>query len=253
MTKGKYKRKKEHTSQNSQQSSSGAIIVDEKKTPDGQTDAAGKAARKASDGQKPSRWEAFKQHIGGTLFTNQCIAAFTFVLASAAIYQFIITDSQLGAMRKDLRAWISVDRKGLPEIAIDKVPSIEVVIENTGKTPATNVVSHFYIEVIPNGQKPHFEAAAMHTSNLSGVMIPHAIQNITVSREKADVDEGDPLLPSEQKALDEGKAWLAFHGIVWYDDTFKTKHWIRFCIWSPVKPGKYDAAACTQYNQVDNK
>jgi hypothetical protein len=53
--------------------------------------------------------------------------------------------------------------------------------------------------------------------------------------------------------LRDGTAWMAVHGMLAYDDTFKKRHWVRFCAWTSFKEGvQYSAKACTIYNSVDD-
>jgi hypothetical protein len=191
--------------------------------------------------------------------TDWLLALFTLVLAGAAIYQFVIMGGQLDTMRKDQRAWIVVTQKSGTTIAIDAAPSTSMTITNTGKTPASQIVGHFYVEVVPNGENPHFEAQMIHTTMISGVVLPNAPQEITASRRRAKVNgtagegEGDPLTPDEKASLDAGKSWIAVHGIVWYDDVFhQHRHWIKFCFWSDLKPGNYGSRGCTAYNSIDD-
>ena len=85
-------------------------------------------------------------------------------------------------------------------ISVGTAPSVDIVLNNTGKTPATDIVGHFYVEVIPNGQNPRFEATVMHTSDISGVIAPNSPQDSKAVRKKisTSVDEDEPLLISEK-------------------------------------------------------
>jgi hypothetical protein len=85
------------------------------------------------------------------------IAVFSFLLAGAASYQFIILNSQLNVMRKDQRAWISIT---VPKIKLSvddpRLHIRSIKVTNTGKTPAKNIVADFFVEVVSNGSQPHF-------------------------------------------------------------------------------------------------
>ncbi len=207
-----------------------------------------------------TRCRRFKEYVSrSSSFTDWCIAAFTLVLAAAAIYQFIIMGGQLDVMRKDQRAWITAAQKNGTIIAVNAAPYTSISITNTGKTPATDIVGHFYVEVVPNGESPHFEAQIIHSVMISGVALPNAPQVITATRRrykvggKPDEAEDDPITETEKAALDNGKSWIAVHGIVWYDDVFKDRHWIKFCYWGDLKPGDYSSKSCVAYSSVDYK
>jgi hypothetical protein len=260
MAKGKYKHKKEHGQQQTQQGPARAVIVEKKEIAENDTQTSAQTTRETSDDKGPSRWRRFKEWAkGSSSFTDWCIAAFTAVLAGTAIYQFIIMGGQLDAMRKDERAWIAVAVQGNPSFAIDAAPSATLTITDTGKTPATHLVGDFYVELIPDGQNPHFEAQIPHFKMFSGIAIPNAPQLVVPSRQKLrlggkpDEMEEDPLTKDDKTALDSGSLWRAVHGTVWYEDVFGTRHWIRFCFWTGLKLGKtYSSGGCAAYNATDD-
>jgi hypothetical protein len=86
-------------------------------------------------------------------------------------------------------------------------------------------------------------------------MIPDVPLKVTAQRVRLIRDiraEDYPVTPEEKTSLDQGKAWLAVHGIVHYKDVFNTPHWIRYCSWNFFKPGvEYSSRDCTDYNNVD--
>jgi hypothetical protein len=260
MAKGKYKHKKEHGQQQGEQGTPSAVVLEKKEITENETNRSPQTARKTSNDKDPSRWRRFKEWAkNSSSLTDWCIAFFTFVLGAAAIYQFIIMDRQLDVMRKDQRAWIAVNVQGDPRFVIDAAPSAPLTITDTGKTPATQIVGDFYVELIPEGQNPHFEAQIPHFKMFSGIAIPNAPQSVVVSRQKLRPggnpaeSEGDPLTEDEKTALDSGRLWRAVHGTVWYDDVFGTRHWIRFCFWTGLIVGKsYSSGGCVAYNATDN-
>jgi hypothetical protein len=180
---------------------------------------------------------------------------------SAARGQLNDMGSQLDVMRKDQRAWIAVDVKDHPNIAIGQPLSVELNTKNTGKTPATRVAGTAYIELVPNGSNPHFESTHIPRAQwFAGVLPPNSSANPQDFYRTAGVvvDERSGLLPpdllteSEKTALDSHHAWIAIHGLVEYDDTFKITHWIRFCYPAVTAAGTFQYAACTKYNSVDD-
>jgi hypothetical protein len=201
-----------------------------------------------------SRWLRIRDWFGrNKSFADWSIAFFTLVLAAVAIYQYIIMGRQLDVMRNDERAWLTVTSTTPGTVTIGAAPEYTFIINNTGKTPALHVRGDFYIEVIPNGSQPHFESKDFHAVMTTGMIAPNAPQQIPAFRHKVASNDPDPLLQSEKEALDSGKAWIALHGAIGYDDVFKTRHYIKFCTWAVLHPGSYSSPSCVEYNQIDDK
>jgi hypothetical protein len=258
MSKRKNKRKAQQAKRKAQQSAARTVIMEKKETAEQNEKAAREREAKAEADQEPSRWKRFTTYVKTkSSFTDWCIAAFTLVLAAAAIYQFIIMDGQLNVMRKDQRAWITVTTPTTEPAAVPGGPlSTTVTVTNTGKTPANNIAGNYYVEVVSNGDDPHFETTTPHTMSSTGVLIPNHPRDHLVTRKQArsngDIEDA-PFTEREKIALDNGSAWIAIHGIVFYEDVFKTKHWVRFCYWTTSKPGLYTSRGCTAYNSIDNQ
>jgi hypothetical protein len=259
VTKGKHKRKKQRAQQQAQPSAANAPVVEQEEMAENKTEPSTQRTANPQNDPNPSRWKRFAEWVKReSSFTDWCVAAFTCVLAFAAIYQFIIMGGQLDVMRKDQRAWIAIAQKSGTTIAVNTAPFTSISISNTGKTPATGMVGNFYVEVVPKGESPHFEAQIMHTTMISNVVLPNAPQEVTVVRRmgvKPDEAADNPITENEKASLNDGKAWIAVHGIVWYDDIFhRDRHWIKFCFWSDLKPGGvYSSRGCAIYNSVDDK
>lgn len=206
-------------------------------------------------------WKRISELWGRCSLTDRIIAVFTAVLAVAAIYQIVITGYQLDTMRKDQRAWVSVIQKGPITLNVGAAPSEVLTVSNTGKSPAKHMLGHFYVEIVPNGEAPHFEEKAIHSIVLYGSMPPNLPQDVAATRRrvrsggKPDEGEDDPYLGVEKTAMDQGKAWMAVHGVVSYDDTFGTTHWTKFCFWSnaPGVTNDLSSRGCTAYNDTDDK
>ena len=256
MSKGKYNRKKQHSRKHAQQNAASPPTLDERVNP--KTKAEAGAKREDETKCKEEQRMGLRERIKRSSVTDWLLTLFTLVLAATAIYHFIILRGQRDVMRKDQRAWIAVTQKINSVITVDAAPSTTLTITDTGKTPATHVVAHACLEVVTEGREPHFDEPGMHTIMTAGVLPPNVPTEMTVVRRRFKVGgktreaEDNPLTLEEKASLDDGKAWMALHGIIWYDDIFKTRHWIKFCRWSTAKPGTYHAAGCTSYNSVDN-
>ncbi len=89
-------------------------------------------------------------------------------------------------------------------------------------------------------------------------MYPNAAQIFEASRRRPtngnpNVGEPDPLTADEKSALDDGKAWVAAHGVIYYADIFDTAHWVKFCFWIDLKVGNYSSRSCVAYNNSDDE
>jgi hypothetical protein len=180
-------------------------------------------------------------------------------LALAAENQSVTMKNQLEAMRIDERAWLGVVHKGKPVLVANAAPSMLLVVTDTGKTPAIHVSGNYYVEVIENGQNPHFEAQVAHLKTIDGVILPNGFIEIPVQRWRhtpgaaPDIGEPDPLTKEEKEALEDGNAWMAVHGLIYYGDVFQKRHWVRFCYWYHFTLGRFDALECNKYNGIDEE
>lgn len=254
MSKGKYKRKRQHAQQKAKEDVEKPSSLEPEKMAQNNEEPAAETTKNHAKDKKPSRWTRFVNWVGNNkTFTDWCIAAFTFVLAAAAIYQFVIMGGQLGVMRTDQRAWLNVTERGSAQVITNAPLSATMSVTNTGKTPASNMLGYFYVEVVPEGGKPNFESARRRDSLSSGVIPPGVTRDVPIMRYKDDPAEAELLSQSEKNDLDNGRAWLAIHGIIWYEDVFHTRHWLRFCEWYGYKPGAdYHSKNCTAYNSIDS-
>jgi hypothetical protein len=171
--------------------------------------------------------------------------------------QLSTMNGQLDVMRKEQRAWLSVRQVTGTRIALNTAPSTAIVLGNTGKSPALALVCHVYVEIIPNGTSPHFDAEIVHNIMISGVMMPGSSEEMAAIRRRYKPSsqgetEDFPLTAREKVALQDGKSWIAVHGTVSYSDVFRVGHWTRFCMHAALKEGMYQDRACTAYNAVDN-
>lgn len=261
MSKGKYKRKRERARKKKEEAAQKAVLMENEKIADDKQDATKKAAREASASQQPSRWERFKQWAKkDKTFTDWCIAAFTFVLAGAAIYQFIIMGSQLDTMRKDQRPWIKVTFTPFPLQSLAPVGG-KIHLVNNGKTPARIVRGDFAVEPVKNGDQVEFHYPKAHVVTTTGMISPNDIPvDVPVERKKLASDgntlESDPLTGAEFENLQPRiNVFFVVYGTVSYSDFFGNDHWTKFCEF--MVPGNaigsVTAQRCTNYSDVDTK
>jgi len=255
MSKGKYKRRRQQAQQKAQKSAESVAIVENK------AETAAKTTGKATNSQEPPRWKRFKEYVGGSLFTNQCIAAFTLALAAAAIYQFIIMGGQLDTMRKDQRAWVAVT-VGDPQFTRDSSGNVTVsfpaVVSNSGKTPARHSSTEIVVDTVENGQAPTFAYDDVpRTWSTVGVLLPNVPLQLKAPLLHSIV-KGHPeprsLSPPEYQELLDGKDYIVIYARSSYVDIFGREHWHHFCAFnSPsAEAVQVTARGCTNYNDVDN-
>jgi hypothetical protein len=197
----------------------------------------------------------FLDHNNGAVMAVATIAIgfLTWQYVRYSKNQWETMTSQLEVMKNDQRAWVSVIQKGGISVATNASLYSPMILSNSGKTPALNIVGHLYIEVIPNNEisKPHFENESEHIKLVTGVLMPNDPRDCPIHRIKNNVDV--PFTSDEATSIVAGHSWIAVHGIIWYDDVNGTRRWTRFCVWHSAKPGDYNASSCTAYNSVGDK
>lgn len=157
------------------------------------------------------------------------------------------------------RAWVNVK----PEFSSDTSPTVTGTLEitNSGKTPALHIEVNALIEVVPNGQEPHFGGEAgvlQHLKVTTGALSPNSPADspadLPITRRKDGQEY--PLTDAEITDLKEGRTWIAIHGRTTYKDVFKVPHWTQFCVWHGYATdpnAKLSAFSCTEYNSVDEQ
>ncbi len=265
MSKNKHKRKQQRAEQKAPERAARAMLMREKKMTDNKVEATAKTTDKTTHDAKASRWKSFKEYVArNSSFTDWCIAAFTFALASAATYQFVITNSQLSVMRNDERAWLIVgakpDTQGSDTTAIQFIAGQPVnyplEVKNVGKTPASNVEMKVFVDILNASTEvplDHVEDgnAYPYGSITSGIIFPNGDFKQLIMRPAKD---GTALVATSEEVngITNGTVYLAVYGVITYDDVFHVHHWTRFCNWISDK-GTFATRGCTQYNTVDDK
>ena len=189
-------------------------------------------------------------------FTDWCIAGFTFVLAGASIYQFIIMGRQLDTMRKDQRPWIRVSFDPAPMQVLGPIGGTVHLINN-GKTPAKGVWAEMTIERIKNGEQPKLDYPKPYTRLYEGILFPNDPQTVWINRVRSVSGisvEPDPLTESEADDFKKVAVFFVVYGTVHYTDFFRSDHWTKFCeaILPPNTPGTATFKPCADYGDVDS-
>jgi hypothetical protein len=266
MSKGKHNNKRDRAQHRAQQQVNKILPQDAKIV-------AAKKEPESSETPDPDSYNkekypmGFSQFVKRSSFTDWLLAAFTCVLAVAAIIQFIVTDHQLNVMRNDQRAWLEFGAQsgtsegGGPDWHITSGQPITypIRIANVGKTPAKHMVVKVFVDVIDSSQDPPLDRVGTAKTGSAfpfalveaGVVFPNGDFSQSVMRV---VRGGAPLVATldEARALRDGRAYLAVYGIITYDDVFNAPHWTKFCHWV-AGDGSFHARGCTEYNGVDDE
>lgn len=262
MSKGKYRRKRDNAKKKPEQATLSAVIVGDGKPNENKIATGPESTKNAGTKVQPSRWSPVWEYMRGPLFANQAVAAFTLVLAFCAMYQFIVMSGQLDSMRKDERAWVSVNAAATPRFVNDTVGNVTVfwdaVATNTGKSPARHFAVEVVVDKVRNGVYPAFPYNRTVTLSTAGLILPNGnvpIQALlgepmTVNGQQVPI----PLSPSEYQDILDGKDFLIVYGHSTYVDIFGKKHWQHFCGWSSptTKAVQVTASTCSNYNDVDD-
>jgi hypothetical protein len=255
MSKNKYNRKRKRAYEKAQRKIERARLLERVEIISKQRPETAEATNsKGHDEQEIAM--GLREFIKRPSITDWCIATFTVVLAGASIYQFVIMAGQLDTMRKDQRAWINVKVDSISKPTVDESLFAETTIINTGKTPALHVGGDFYVEMIPNGKRPHFgEYLRPHILTSAGTLFPNAPYPIHAEMVEQVGSQLKKVLLSDtdKKAYDAGNAWIAIHGFLDYWDVFNTRHWIRFCTWQGIAGATFDSLDCARYNEIDGQ
>ena len=100
-------------------------------------------------------------------------------------------------MRVDERAWLVVTQKNKALVGIVPLPHGIVSVRNKGKTPARHVFGNFIIEIIKNGESPHFTPVKIpHSAFVFGTLSPQRQEEIPIECSRLKPEIVVPNLPS---------------------------------------------------------
>src|SRR5437867_1893043 len=136
MSKGKYKRKREHAQKKAEQQEANIRLPYGKVIPpEHQTERAEAGYEKREHKQESEM--GLREAIKRSSLTDWCIMLFTGVLTVVGYYQLTAMSGQLGVMREDQRPWVGLKELGsIPPLAANVSFPIWINIGNFGKSPA---------------------------------------------------------------------------------------------------------------------
>lgn len=259
MSKGKHKRKKARAAQPEHQQIPDTPGLDGAVNPKTETETRAQGEKYADQkkGEPMRLRETIKAAAQRSSLTDWLLVLFTGVLAAAAIYQFVITDGQLHAMKQDQRAWVKIASPeplatggGQPIIA-------PVHLINTGKTPALNYLGEALVKILPIEQEPAFDYSQWdHGRTNGGILYTADPRDIEASMYAKDAwttshPEMIALSDTDYKKFLDGKAYIVVYARVTYSDIYGVNHWTHFCNWSSHAPSS-PALKCSECNRVDD-
>lgn len=261
MAKGKYKRKKQQPKQQAYPAHNTVPGVEKKEMAENKTESATQSPHKSTNQENP-RWGHFIEWAKReSTFTDWCIAAFTCGLFVASIYQFIILNGQLDVMRKDQRAWITLEEAGR-QLNVGQPIAFRFFLHNTGKTPARDLDATFRMEILDVGGQPTFTYPDKFITYIhTNAQFPN--DRTTLGITSLIPVPGTETIQPTMFTQDLGdkwnnrQIWFAVYGVITYIDIFGKTHWDRKCeVFFNVRsdvvastPG--GARKCVQYNDFD--
>lgn len=132
----------------------------------------------------------------------------------------------------------------LVDFAPDKTPHVDILIANSGRTPALNVHARSYGTFRPERRLGKVEYA--NTPTLSEVVIQAASapykQTIPMFNDQAT----QPIINTVIDAIKQKQLWFFVYGIVEYQDGVGRPHLLKFC--NVYNPTKSEMEFCEEHN-----
>lgn len=160
-------------------------------------------------------------------------------------------DASVEASRLDQRAWVTVQgivlQKPLQEMmAIGSTPAVTVLVENSGRTPATDVAVAGSVIV----------RQVLSMKDLATTVTGEKISNAIIGPR---TPPGAILLNSDQPvttqrqidAINNGITRLYAIGTIFYRDVFHRPHKTEFCFSAGIRDSGLGMAACKEHNSIE--
>jgi hypothetical protein len=136
-------------------------------------------------------------------------------------------------IRVDQRAWLWVDIPNPPQWEIGKPIVSTMKVLDSGKTVALNVHADIKVELLPMAQPPDFVYKTGHRRCAlnTGFIFPNASNAIVrcFVFDNKTTKKPHILTADDQQLSSAGKVYVAYHGLVRYQDIFGVSHWVQFC------------------------
>lgn len=156
------------------------------------------------------------------------------------------------AMRLDQRAWVGIGQlSAVPEsFHVNDKASVSVGFNNTGKTPAKNLMLTIVLVPVNRGERPKFSYTSVNPVPY-GLLPPNGENHVSLSISKNKfTGEAWIITPELFKPLVSGDIRPCFHGYMIYEDIFGNPHWMTFCYFLDELPGPVKFGACHEHNST---
>lgn len=218
----------------------------------------------------PRRKAWRRRAIYSWITTDRIMAAFTVLIGIATVLQWEVYRSQLTEMRIGQRPWLKVKFVSPMQLAVNQGVCSQIVMTNTGKTPAKHVRAVVKIKSLDASEaidfslpEPPSNATPLTPPPVGsyyymglGALFPDdplPAQGFCMI-ESIQPPKQVPWTQAMEKAFNAGEIYIETHGQVTYDDSESNPHWTRFCFVnsSPEKPVSVQISrSCAAYNAVD--
>lgn len=143
----------------------------------------------------------------------------------------------------DQRAWLGVDSvSGLPKLNEDFV--IDVVVKNTGKTPAMKVSFLITYRALKKSERLAFKHGSVHAEQSNAMLPPNSIYHANPPIPADKVKQGDLDL------IKKGDVTIYVYADGTFEDVFSCRHWIQFCYFLTTNGKNW--VACKSHNDTGN-
>lgn len=185
-----------------------------------------------------------------------CALALVFITGTYTYY----AGQQLRTMKNTLnldRPWVGISGSGNFELKMPEGGPLSITMnaQNTGRTPALNLVTVNKLETVGlGGHAPDFEYSKSEASP-PVVLFPGSITTIKIdtNRSSAQGNALQHLTTPEVEALQSGAVKIYVYGSIWYDDTHGHSHRTDYCfIYIPDRPfSGANFGTCKAHNYAD--
>ena len=144
-------------------------------------------------------------------------------------------------IRVGQRAFLGVQKLTLGEVSEGQPASVEVQVENSGRTPAINMTIQSRLDYRDSAlpENPDYGRSAGNDS--VATVLPGASHRNIIFGERG-------ILPADVQAFKDLKSKFYAYGLIRYEDVFGTRHTTRFCGWYNI--AKKSFTFCDSHNEM---
>ena len=188
--------------------------------------------------EKEYQDRSFRQVKWGTR-SSIVISVFSVITSVVSLYILYL---QLSTMRIEQRAWITIETTGI-QFEQGKPLTAQIVVKNTGKTPAERVNSNFIVRTVKHDDSSDIKISGILFNIFAGILNPNETFPVPAPmlKDKADLFNPPVLTHADVDEITSGKAYIMVLGRVEYFDVYGGSHWIDYCRWKSLSVGNFSA------------